>query len=104
MAHLNAGYPAEYFNSDDDEYYVNESPEKLKANFRKNSDEPSVAKIKLIKPLGIEAGLEKRDFDISLDNNSQQWFDQIYQYWKQCRLSKFINFIQCHLIQYLILK
>jgi hypothetical protein len=72
---------------------VNESPEKLKVDFRKNSEEPSVSKIKLIKPLGIEAGLEKRDFDISLDNNSQQWFDQIYQYWKQCKLTQIHKFL-----------
>lgn len=87
MANLSSGYPAEYFNSDDDEYYVNESPEKLKVDLRKNLDEQSVAKIKLIRPIGIEAGIERQDFDISLDNNSQQWFDQIYQYWKQCKLS-----------------
>ena len=98
MAHMKPVYPADYFNSDEDEYYVNESPEKLEADLRKNFNEQSVAKIKLIKPLGSEAGLNKVDFDISLDNNSQQWFDQIYQYWKQCKFypNYFLYVFQCH--------
>lgn len=74
-------YPAEYLYSDDEEYYVNESPEKLKKTSSEN-----IAKIKFIKPLGSAAGIGKVDFDITLDINSQQWFDQIYQYWKNCKL------------------
>lgn len=42
--------------------------------------------IKVIKPLGSQAGIAKSDFDISLDENSQQWFNHINQYYKQCKL------------------
>lgn len=41
--------------------------------------------IKIIPKLGFEAGLNKSDFDIQLDDNAQQWFDQIHQYWRQCK-------------------
>lgn len=41
---------------------------------------------KVIEPLGHQAALGKSNFDTSLDENSQKWFDQINQYYKQCKL------------------
>lgn len=41
--------------------------------------------IKIIPKLGEKAGLNESDFDIQLDENAQQWFDQIHQYWRQCK-------------------
>lgn len=41
--------------------------------------------IKIIPKIGVGAGLNKTNFDISLDVNAQQWFDHIHQYWKQCK-------------------
>jgi hypothetical protein len=41
---------------------------------------------KVIEPLGYQAALGKSNFDTSLDENSQKWFDQINQYYKQCKL------------------
>lgn len=90
MARKKPVYPADYFNSDEEDYYVDESPEKLKFDMRKNfTEQQNAAKIKLIKPLGSQAGLNGSDFDISLDNNSQQWFNQINQYWRQCKFDNY---------------
>lgn len=43
-------------------------------------------KIKIIPNCGFEAGLFKNNFDISLDEHSQEWFNKIHEYWKQCKL------------------
>jgi hypothetical protein len=77
----NAG-PPELLDDEDDEWFVNDSPEKM--NELLLQGERNFA-IKVIKPLGMSCGLNKCDFDISLDDNSQQWFNQIHQYWKQCK-------------------
>lgn len=82
MAKNKAALPADFYDSEDDEYYVNESLEKIKNDVQKEND----AKIKIIKSIGSEAGLNKSNFDVQLhDSNSRQWFDQIYQYWRQCK-------------------
>ncbi|KAG5683881.1 hypothetical protein PVAND_013142 [Polypedilum vanderplanki] len=79
----NAG-PPELFEDNDDEWFVNESPDNL------NEPEQNFT-IKVLKPLGVNCGLNKCDFDISLDDNSQQWFNQIYQYWKQYKKSPMLS-------------
>lgn len=80
----NAG-PPELLDDEDDEWFVNDSAENLREQREGNFA------IKVIKPLGLQCGLNKRNFDISLDDNSQQWFNQIYQYWKQCESVIFIK-------------
>lgn len=72
--------PAGYSDEEDDDYFANEVREKPKVEI---SRENSLG-IKVIK-IEVGAGINRRDFDISLDENSKQWFDQIYQYWKQCK-------------------
>lgn len=82
MARYGSGYPAGYFDDEDNEYYADESPKKYHVQESENQN----FGIKVIQPLGNGAGLNKCDFDIKLDENSQQWFNQIYQYWKQCKI------------------
>jgi hypothetical protein len=77
--------PPELLDDEDDGndgWFVNESPKK---KHNQLLEEEVNFPIKVIKPLGVSCGLNKRDFDITLDENSQQWFNQIYQYWKQCK-------------------
>lgn len=79
--------PPELFEDDDDEdsdVYVQQptvSQQNLSTELQKQ-----IIGIKVIPKLGSAAGLNKSDFDIQLDTNSQQWFDQIHQHWRQCKL------------------
>lgn len=82
----NAG-PPELFEEDDiDDYdeYV-QQPVQPVQNLS-NELQKQINGIKVIPKLGSSAGLNKSDFDIQLDANAQQWFDQIHQYWRQCKL------------------
>lgn len=75
MSRYKNAYPAEYFDDEDPDDYVQPQVEFNLTGFQG---------IKIIPKLGVEAGINKSHFDISLDENAQKWFDQIFQYWKQC--------------------
>lgn len=80
MSSYQNAYPGGYEDEDSDEYEVLAKPANLpsEANF-------NCSGVKIIPKLGIEAGMNKSDFDIHLDVNSQAWFDRIYEYWRQCK-------------------
>lgn len=69
--------PPELF--DDDEYDENS----YSCRQPTSQNQPG---IKIIKPIGQNAGLNKSNFNIQLDPNAQKWFDQIHQYWRQCKV------------------
>lgn len=70
--------------SQGDEYYYRGGSKK--ENPPKSQQQKKIAEnYKVIQPLGKSAGISKTDFDISLDENSKQWFERIFQYWKQCK-------------------
>lgn len=52
---------------------------------QKKKEQSAAAPVKILDAVGVRAGVNKANFDISLDSNAQQWFDRIYQYWKQCK-------------------
>jgi hypothetical protein len=82
MAKYSGGFPDGYYDEDydDGESYTKPNPQHSQ-NCTSNE-----LQIKIIKPLGYQAGVNKSDFDIALDANAQQWFDKIHQYWRQCKL------------------
>lgn len=81
--HKNA-CPAEYFDdeeADDYDDFVQQYDNHSMANELQKQN----LGIKIIPQLGVEAGINKSNFDIQLDSNAQQWFDKIHQYWRQCK-------------------
>lgn len=83
MANSLREMPSDVRESQGDEYYYRGGEEN--ENSSKQQQQKAVENYKVILPLGIKAGISKSDFDISLDENSQQWFERIFQYWKQCK-------------------
>jgi hypothetical protein len=82
--------PSDMRESQGDEYYYQGGSE-FENSSKQQQQQKAVGNYKVIQPLGIRAGIRKSDFDISLDENSQQWFERIFQYWKQCKLLSFIR-------------
>lgn len=82
MSRYNHACPPEMCDNDDGEFIQQtaRSSQSAASELQKQS-----TGIKIIPKLGVEAGLNKSDFDIQLDENAQQWFDQIHQYWRQCK-------------------
>lgn len=75
--------PPECIDDEDTDDY--EEQYRPPANPSNNLSE-SCSGVKIIPKLGVEAGINKSNFDIHLDVNSQAWFDRIHQYWRQCKL------------------
>jgi hypothetical protein len=82
MAKHGSFRPAGASDDEDEAYYFETSPKKIDYESPNQNN-----KVKVIKTININAGIDKSNFDISLDTNSQQWFNQIYQYWRQCEFS-----------------
>lgn len=50
-------------------------------------DDLLTSKIRIVPSIGHQAGLNKTDFDISLDENLEKWFERIhetYRLYKKC--------------------
>lgn len=88
MANFNKMLPIDFVNNQDKRNNgAMSSQDHRKEYFEQQQQQQQ--QIKVIKPLGSQAGIAKSDFDISLDENSQQWFNHINQYYKQCKLHNF---------------
>lgn len=96
MSKYNNALPADFFDDEDVDDYDDYArpPARQKENLANELQKQNTG-IKIIKELGSEAGLNKSDFDIKLDANAQQWFDQIHQYWRQCKLIPFASVFFC---------
>lgn len=83
MANFNNRLPKDVHHHQNERNSV-ENREKMEfyENFQQQQQQ-----FKVIKPLGTQAGLAKSDFDITLDENSQQWFNHINNCFKQCEFS-----------------
>lgn len=89
MSHYSNACPPEFLDEEDaDDYSDYLKPRARSSQELANELQKQNIGIKIIPKLGFEAGLNKSDFDIHLDPNAQQWFDQIHQYWRQCRLTR----------------
>lgn len=80
MAKSRSELPNYMRESQGDEYYCGGGSEN--ENFAKQQQKV----VKIVAEIGHRAGISKSNFDTSLDENSQKWFDRIFQYWKQCKL------------------
>lgn len=85
MSQYKNAYPSDYFEDEDPEDYDEYARPRARQSQNLSNDLQKENLIKIIPKLGFQAGISKSDFDISLDANAQQWFDQIHQYWKQCK-------------------
>lgn len=89
MSNYRNACPPELFEEEDADDYFEYSRPQGHSNASPSSSQlhhqQQNAGIKIIKPIGHEAGLQKSNFDIRLDTNAQQWFDKIHQYWRQCK-------------------
>lgn len=96
MSNYKNACPPEYYDDDNGEDYnsfVQQSSRSSQSASKDMQQQQKNFGIKIIPRLGVEAGLNKSDFDIQLDANAQKWFDQIFQYWRQCE-SRFLNFFK----------
>lgn len=89
MSKYNNVYPADYFDEDDvddyDEYLPKRSEKPYLSRDLQNTNNNQIIKIIREFPTGVEAGLNKTNFNIELDENSQQWFNKIQQYFYKCK-------------------
>ncbi|CAO1409572.1 unnamed protein product [Diamesa hyperborea] len=72
-----------FSDNSDDEYGFSISKKKENKSIAKEILLDLDHKIKIIPNCGFEAGLFKNNFDITLDEHSQEWFNKIHEYWKQ---------------------
>ena len=82
MSNYKNACPPELYDDDDYDDYNNYSHPQPRSS---QSSHQQQSGIKIILPIGQQAGLNKTNFDIRLDPNSQQWFDSIHKYWRQCK-------------------
>lgn len=87
MANSLKEMPSDMRESQGDEYYCCQGGSSSKKQQQEEEQQQKSIGIKVIPRIGVRAGINKNDFDITLDENSQQWFDRIFQYWKQCKYS-----------------
>lgn len=80
--------PEMFSDNSDDEYGFSISKKKENKSIAKEILLDLDHKIKIIPNCGFEAGLFKNNFDITLDEHSQEWFNKIHEYWKQCKLKQ----------------
>ena len=89
MANFNKMLPIDFVNNQDKRNNGAMSSQDHRKEYFEQQQQQQQQQIKVIKPLGSQAGIAKSDFDITLDENSQQWFNHINQYYKQCKLHTF---------------
>lgn len=95
MSNYRNACPPECFEDEDvDDYNEFSRPAGNSSQNRNQLHQNQNAGIKIIMPIGQEAGLNKKNFDIRLDTNAQQWFDKIHQYWRQCKCFDIKDFSQ----------
>lgn len=93
MSNYSNAYPPDYFDDDEADDYDEYVKPRPKPTQNLSNELQQDTGIKIIPRLGVEAGLNKSTFDIQLDTNAQQWFDQIHQYWRQCKTTISDSFI-----------
>lgn len=84
--------PEMFSDNSDDEYGFSISKKKENKSIAKEILLDLDHKIKIIPNCGFEAGLFKNNFDITLDEHSQEWFNKIHEYWKQCKLKQKLSY------------
>lgn len=88
MSKYKGGCPADLYDDDDADDYCETFQQSSSRSFSSGLQNQNMG-IKIIPSIGVQAGLNKTNFDIQLEVNAQQWFDQIHQCWRQCKLRNY---------------